>query len=371
MGGKIVLTSYFLIFLLGFSSITYLSKAQDSSSKAKVTAMYVFGDSLVDVGNNNYLKVSLAKANFPHNGIDFPTGKATGRFSNGKNAADFIAEKLGLPTAAPYLSIIKSKSDKTNALVAGVSFASGGAGVFNGTDELFKQSIPLTKQVEFYSSVYGALVQVMGLAATQQHLSKSIFPIVIGSNDLFGYFKSGSEVSKKSTPQQYVDSMVSAVNGVLKRLHDLGARKFLVVGIGAVGCTPSQRIENKTEVCKEEVNFWATKYNDGLTSVLRAFKSEFKDVNYSYFDAYSAFVDFIQNPSTYGFTEVKAACCGLGQLRAKVPCIPISSYCPNRNDHLFWDLYHPGQKAAGLFVDMIFDGSKYVTPINLNQLVAV
>lgn len=55
-----------------------------------VPGLYVFGDSLVDVGNNNYLTISLAKADFPHNGIDFPTGKATGRFSNGKNAADFL-----------------------------------------------------------------------------------------------------------------------------------------------------------------------------------------------------------------------------------------------------------------------------------------
>ena len=61
-----------------------------------VPGLYVFGDSLVDVGNNNYLSLSLAKADFPHNGVDFPTGKATGRFSNGKNAADFLGMLLYL-----------------------------------------------------------------------------------------------------------------------------------------------------------------------------------------------------------------------------------------------------------------------------------
>lgn len=55
-----------------------------------VPALFVFGDSLVDVGNNNHLPVSFAKANFPLNGIDFPTKKPTGRFNNGKNAADFM-----------------------------------------------------------------------------------------------------------------------------------------------------------------------------------------------------------------------------------------------------------------------------------------
>lgn len=53
-------------------------------------AMYVFGDSLADVGNNNHLRFSLLRADFPHNGVDFAGRKATGRFSNGKNAADFF-----------------------------------------------------------------------------------------------------------------------------------------------------------------------------------------------------------------------------------------------------------------------------------------
>lgn len=58
----------------------------------KVPAVYVFGDSLVDVGNNNYLTLSLVKAVLPHYGIDFPTKLPTGRFSNGKNAADLIGK---------------------------------------------------------------------------------------------------------------------------------------------------------------------------------------------------------------------------------------------------------------------------------------
>lgn len=62
------------------------------SKAGTVPGMYVFGDSLVDVGNNNYLKSSFAKANFPHNGIDYPTRKPTGRFGNGKNAADLLGK---------------------------------------------------------------------------------------------------------------------------------------------------------------------------------------------------------------------------------------------------------------------------------------
>ena len=53
-------------------------------------AFFVFGDSLVDSGNNNYL-VTSARADSPPYGIDYPTHRATGRFSNGLNIPDIIS----------------------------------------------------------------------------------------------------------------------------------------------------------------------------------------------------------------------------------------------------------------------------------------
>lgn len=64
--------------------------ANGQQTLSVVPAMFVFGDSLGDVGNNNHLPFSILKANFPHNGIDYPGRKPTGRFSNGKNTVDFI-----------------------------------------------------------------------------------------------------------------------------------------------------------------------------------------------------------------------------------------------------------------------------------------
>ena len=64
---------------------------------AKVPAMYVFGDSTADVGSNNYLPGSaVPRANFPHNGVDFPTSRATGRFSNGYNGVDFLGTRCSV-----------------------------------------------------------------------------------------------------------------------------------------------------------------------------------------------------------------------------------------------------------------------------------
>ena len=58
-------------------------------SATETPANFVFGDSLVEVGNNNYI-VTLSKANYYPNGIDF--GKPTGRYTNGRTIIDIIGK---------------------------------------------------------------------------------------------------------------------------------------------------------------------------------------------------------------------------------------------------------------------------------------
>ena len=64
------------------------SKAS-SSFQDYIPGMVVFGDSTVDVGNNNYLQ-SVVKSNFAPYGRTFPGNVATGRFCDGKLAVDLI-----------------------------------------------------------------------------------------------------------------------------------------------------------------------------------------------------------------------------------------------------------------------------------------
>ncbi|KAJ9536297.1 hypothetical protein OSB04_un000528 [Centaurea solstitialis] len=381
------LSCAFLILLKSSSNILVLCKS------SSVPGFYIFGDSLNDPGNNNYLPNSLARADFPYNGIDFPAKKATGRFSNGKTSADFLAEKVGLPWAPPYLSLSENLN-ATSAVVTGISFASGGSGILNGTgmslsgttgtvngtddDQLYfkyasmqMESIPLTTQVEYYSMVHDQLVQQLGSAGAKSHLSKSLFLIVIGSNDLFAYFNKESNLSKQYTPQQYVNLMASTLKPLIKKMHRLGARKFAVSGVPMIGCCPIQRKLNHTD-CQVEPNYWSVKYNDALRSLLRKLKSKLPHINYSYFHLYDAMNEVIQHPQTYGFTEIKAACCGLGNLNAEFPCMKVlqSTVCSNRKNHLFWDLFHPTETASGIFADILYNGSgRFTTPMNVEQLV--
>ncbi|XP_022737498.1 GDSL esterase/lipase At2g03980-like [Durio zibethinus] len=86
-----------------------------------VPALYVFGDSYVDAGNNNYVHVPQIERNYTPYGIDFG-GKPTGRYTNGRTVADFIAQIVGLPFPPPVLSL--SKGDK-RIPQTGINYACG------------------------------------------------------------------------------------------------------------------------------------------------------------------------------------------------------------------------------------------------------
>ena len=77
-------------------------------------AFFVFGDSLVDSGNNNYL-ATTARADYPPNGIDYPTHRPTGRFSNGFNLPDIISEFIILISVSLHISFLSfTKFSRTN-----------------------------------------------------------------------------------------------------------------------------------------------------------------------------------------------------------------------------------------------------------------
>ncbi|VAI40669.1 unnamed protein product [Triticum turgidum subsp. durum] len=65
-----------------------------SNKKPLVTALIVFGDSIVDPGNNNNLPATRMKANHAPYGKDFAGHVATGRFSNALLPPDLIGTYL-------------------------------------------------------------------------------------------------------------------------------------------------------------------------------------------------------------------------------------------------------------------------------------
>ena len=75
-----------LILLVLFYNTTAVIKLPPNET---YPAIFVFGDSTVDTGNNNN-RITPSKANYRPYGNDFKGKVATGRFSNGKVPSDMI-----------------------------------------------------------------------------------------------------------------------------------------------------------------------------------------------------------------------------------------------------------------------------------------
>ncbi|KAJ7960986.1 GDSL esterase/lipase [Quillaja saponaria] len=109
-------------------SILLLSWGLLVSAQSKSRAFFVFSDSLFNNGNYNFL-ATTARADAPPYGIDYPTHRPTGLFSNGLNIPDIISEQIGSEPTLPYLS----PELKGNKLLIGANFASAGIGILNDT----------------------------------------------------------------------------------------------------------------------------------------------------------------------------------------------------------------------------------------------
>lgn len=73
------------------SSVSSISKTPIIMSNIAVSAIFTFGDSIFDAGNNHFNKNSTAQADFPPYGSSY-FHYPTGRFTNGRTVPDFICE---------------------------------------------------------------------------------------------------------------------------------------------------------------------------------------------------------------------------------------------------------------------------------------
>lgn len=331
--------------ILGFVSLAFLNVETVAET---VPATFIFGDSLADVGNNNYLQYALAKANFPWYGVDYQGGVATGRFTNGRTIGDIISEKLGLINPLPYLSL----SANDDALVNGVNYASGGAGILNETGFLFIERLSFNMQIDSFQATKLAIKNKIGATAAENLCNKALFFIGIGSNDYINNFLLPYAAdSQKYTQKGFNDLLISTLRQQLTRLHHLGARKMVFHGVGPLGCIPSQLkksgVNNKT-MCLEGLNTWITQFNDDVQKLLRELNSQLPAVKITFVDTYSSVKKLIENPRKYGFKYSDTPCCNVdtsfGQL-----CLPNSNLCQNREKYVFWDAFHPTD-AANLII---------------------
>ncbi|RYR25082.1 hypothetical protein HN51_047072 [Arachis hypogaea] len=97
---------------------------------------------------------------------------------------------------------------------------------------------------------------------------------------------------------------------ILQSLHYLGLRKFLLAGVGPLGCIPNQISRGlfPSGVCV-----------DRLRSLVDELNTQYSGSSiFVYGNTYAALMQIIQNPIAYGFVVTGRACCGVGSFQGRI-----------------------------------------------------
>ncbi|KAL8488301.1 hypothetical protein ACS0TY_024090 [Phlomoides rotata] len=331
-------------------------------------AFFVFGDSLVDNGNNNYL-FTTARADSPPYGIDYPTHRPTGRFSNGYNIPDLISQKLGAESTLAYLDPELTGQK----LLIGANFASAGVGILNDTGFQFVNMIRMSGQLEYFEEYQKRVKSVIGEEQSRVLVNKALVLITLGGNDFVNnYFLTPITIRRlQYNLQDYSHYLISEYKKILQRLYELGCRRVLVTGVGPLGCAPAELAMRSTNgECAEEPNRASDIFNSLLRPMIADLNKQYGSSNtFVAVNALQRQKDLISDPKAYGFETAKVACCGQGPYNGLGLCTIASNICEDRDKYVFWDAFHPSDRANRIIVQTIYNGSdEYMAPMNLKTI---
>ncbi|TKY71786.1 GDSL esterase/lipase [Spatholobus suberectus] len=344
-------THLFLSFMQIFIVCLLCFMAKVEALNKKVSGLYVFGDSTVDPGNNNYINTPF-RSNFPPYGRNFSNQVPTGRFTNGKLATDYIASYVGLKKELlpPYLDPNLSNIEE---LMTGVSFASAGSG-FDPLTPSITNVTPIQKQLEYFRECKKRMEDALGKQRIENHVKKAAFFISAGTNDfVLNYFALPAR-RKSYTLLAYQQFLIQHVKEFIQDLFAEGARKIAISGVPPMGCLPLMITLNSPNAffqrhCIDKFSCVARDFNLLLQHELHAMQLQLNmsssDVKIYYVDIYGPIADMIQARKRYGFDEVDSGCCGSGYIEASILCNKISNVCHDPSKYVFWDSIHPTEKA--------------------------
>ncbi|KAF7151358.1 hypothetical protein RHSIM_Rhsim02G0226600 [Rhododendron simsii] len=374
------------IFIL-FPNSTHAADHRLANSK-KHLALFVFGDSLFDVGNNNYINTTTTNQyNFWPYGETF-FNHPTGRASDGRLIPDFIAEYAKLPLLRPY------KQPGTNHQFSnGVNFASGGAGALAQTYQGLV--IDLNTQLIYFKNVKKALEQQMGETEAKKILLTAVYLFSIGNNDYLYPFLTNSSFFQLNSPEDYVKMVIGNITDVIKEIYEAGGRKFAFVNLAPLDCVPFVRALNPAGECLQEFTALVKLHNTAISKVLKKLEMQLQGFKYSNFDLYNSIIERIENPSKYGssllsrsycdmaciivaphcFEEGKSACCGSGPYRGVISCggkrgVKEFELCSNPSEFVFFDAGHPTERLNKQLAQQMWSATtpSIVGPYNLEAL---
>ncbi|KAL8268294.1 hypothetical protein R6Q59_002092 [Mikania micrantha] len=299
----------------------------EDTTKPQVPCYFIFGDSLVDSGNNNNLE-SKWKVNYPPYGVDFKEGY-TGRFTNGRTSADIIGEFLGFDEYIPPYDTADSEQFRK-----GVNYASGGAGIRDESGHHNGERVWLDRQLRHHKYVISSISRD---TENTTFLKECIYLVNIGSNDYNNnYLMPGKHynTSDMYSKDQYAEALKRKYSRQLRYLYKLGGRKIAVFGLTHLGCIPYmvKKFSTQGKPCVDSINDLIDAFNNRLKLLVAKLNKKKPDARYTFIN--TAGILFPQ-----GEVSLRTpTCC---HLTGEWACTKDSVPCPMRSLYTFFDAMHP------------------------------
>jgi len=273
-------------------AVSLFIAASASAALITPTNVVAFGDSLSD--NGNFFALS--------GGTVPPPPYFNGRFSNGPVWVERYAAGQGATLDDRAVGGAMTGTGNTN-------------GAFPG----------ITTQINTY---------VAGLSGGVPDAANTMFTIWGGANDFLALGPLDSPIT----------ALTNAVTNIVTGIGTLaanGAQHVIVMGLPDLGLTPrSIAGDIVSPGSAASATAISQAFNDSL---ILALSNNFAGFDYTFIDTFFLLQDAVNNPATYGFTNVNQMC-----FDATVP-----SLCSNPDQYVFWDEIHPTSKTHGLIASQV------------------
>lgn len=289
-----------------FMSVSASQMPLDTRIDKNYSSIVVFGDSLVDNGNGTY---KLTSHQWPA-----PCCTWQGRFSNGPTWPEELASILRVPQVKDFAYGGSTSNNKN------VQGKSG-----------YNESIPVPDLVTQVS-------KYLRTTKDQKADPHALYILSTGSNDLYYGAQKSLDLLK------IADQAVDALKCEAEKLIHLGAKNIMLTSITDMGLTPSSRYYGNL-VLRGGSNVYMLRFNKKIRETVKELQEQNARIMLGDLYKYSGYI--YKSAKRYGIKNTKDACLQ-GFSKTEKQHGVKKHKCDNPDEYLYWDLFHPTNRAHQL-----------------------